>query len=71
MIRLLLKIFLAYWIVAAIIIVIADSEPHRTIHSPELNDALDSALAIDRTDRSGCLRKRTLSGVAKITLFFA
>jgi two-component system sensor histidine kinase CpxA len=47
MTRLLLKIFLAYWVVAAIIIVIADSEPHRSIHSPELNDALDSALAMD------------------------
>jgi two-component system sensor histidine kinase CpxA len=47
MIRLLLKIFLAYWIVAGIVIVISDFEPHRHIHNPELTDALDSALAMD------------------------
>jgi len=47
MIRLLLKIFLAYWAVAGIVIVISDYEPHRHIHNPELTDALDSALAMD------------------------
>jgi two-component system sensor histidine kinase CpxA len=46
-IRLLLKIFLAYWIVAGIVIVISDFEPHRHIHHPELMDALDSALVLD------------------------
>jgi two-component system sensor histidine kinase CpxA len=47
MIRLLLKIFFAYWAVAGIVIVISDFEPHRHIHNPELTDALDSALAMD------------------------
>ena len=50
MIRLLLKIFLAYWVVAGIVIVISDFEPHRHIHNPELTDALDSALAMDGRD---------------------
>jgi two-component system sensor histidine kinase CpxA len=47
MARLLLKIFLVYWIVAGIVIVISDFEPHRHTHHPELTDALDSALALD------------------------
>jgi two-component system sensor histidine kinase CpxA len=47
MIRLLLKIFLAYWVAAGIVIVISDFEPHRHIHHPELTDALDSALAMN------------------------
>jgi two-component system sensor histidine kinase CpxA len=47
MIRLLLKIFIAYWIVAGIVIVISDFEPHRHIHHPELTDALDSSLALN------------------------
>lgn len=47
MVRLLLKIFLAYWVVAGIVIVISDFEPHRHIHNPELTTALDSALAMD------------------------
>ncbi len=47
MVRLLLKIFLAYWIAAGVVIVISDFEPHRHIHNPELTDALDTALAMD------------------------
>jgi two-component system sensor histidine kinase CpxA len=47
MIRLLLKIFVAYWVAAGIVIAISDFEPHRHIHNPELTDALDSALAMD------------------------
>jgi len=47
MIRLLLKIFFAYWAVAGIVIAISDFEPHRHIHNPELTDALDSALAME------------------------
>jgi two-component system sensor histidine kinase CpxA len=47
MIRLLFKIFIAYWIAAGIVIAISDYEPHRQIHNPELTDALDSALAIN------------------------
>jgi len=49
MIRLLLKIFLAYWVAAGIVIAISDYEPHRHIHNPELTDALDSALCDERT----------------------
>lgn len=47
MIRLLLKIFIAYWVAAGIVIAISDYEPHRQIHNPELTDALDSALAMN------------------------
>ncbi len=47
MIRLLLKIFFAYWIAAGLVIVVSDFEPHRHIHNPELMDALDSALAMN------------------------
>ena len=46
MIRLILKIFLAYWIAAGVVIVIGDFEPHWQIHHPELSDALDSSLAM-------------------------
>jgi two-component system, OmpR family, sensor histidine kinase CpxA len=47
MVRLLLKIFLAYWVAAGVVILVLDFEPHRRIHNPELMDALDSALAMD------------------------
>src|SRR5689334_13890946 len=47
MIRLLLKIFFAYWAVAGIVIAISDFEPYQHIHNPELTDALDSALAME------------------------
>jgi two-component system sensor histidine kinase CpxA len=46
MIRLLLKIFLAYWIAAGIVIFISDFEPHMHVHNPELMDALDMLLAL-------------------------
>jgi len=47
MIRLVFKIFLAYWIAAGVVIAISDFEPHRHIHNPELTDALDGSLAIN------------------------
>ena len=47
MFRLLLKILIAYWIAAAIVIFITDFEPHRQIHHPELTDALNSSLALN------------------------
>lgn len=47
MIRLLFKIFIAYWIAAGIVIVISDVEPHRRIHNPELMDAFEGALSMD------------------------
>src|SRR5438093_18790 len=47
MVRLVLKIFLAYWIAAGVVIAISDFEPHRHIHNPELVDALDSSLAMN------------------------
>lgn len=47
MVRLVLKIFLAYWIAAGVVIAISDFAPHRHIHSPELADALDGSLAMN------------------------
>ena len=47
MVRLVLKIFLAYWIAAGVVIAISDFEPHRHIHNPELVDALNSSLAMN------------------------
>ena len=47
MTQLLLKIFLAYWLAAGIVIFVSDYEPHRHIHLPELQDALDSSIAIN------------------------
>jgi two-component system sensor histidine kinase CpxA len=46
MVRLVLKIFLAYWLAAGVVIAISDFEPHRHIHNPELVDAVDGALAM-------------------------
>lgn len=43
---LLLKIFLAYWVAAGVVIIAADLQPHKLIHTPELSDALDSSLGI-------------------------
>jgi two-component system sensor histidine kinase CpxA len=45
MYSLLSKIFLAYWVAAISVIVIADLEPHNLIHTPELTDALNTSLA--------------------------
>jgi two-component system sensor histidine kinase CpxA len=47
MMRLVLKIFLAYWIAASVVIFVVDFEPHRQIHHPEISDALDSSLAMN------------------------
>ena len=47
MIRLVFKIFLAYWFAAGVVIAISDFEPHRHIHNPELTDALTDRLAIN------------------------
>jgi two-component system sensor histidine kinase CpxA len=47
MARLLLKIFLAYWIAAGIVIVLFDLGPHRHIHNTQLTDALDASLAMN------------------------
>jgi hypothetical protein len=43
---LILKIFLAYWFAAAIVIVISDFGPHWPVHNPELAEALNGSLAI-------------------------
>jgi len=45
--RLVLKIFLAYWIAAGVVIFVLAIEPHRPLHHPELTDALDSSLAMN------------------------
>jgi two-component system sensor histidine kinase CpxA len=47
MIRLVFKIFLAYWFAAGVVIAISDFEPHRHIHNPELTDALNGSLGIN------------------------
>jgi len=47
MLRLVLKIFLAYWIAAGVVIVVSDLEPHRENHHPQLEDALDSSLTMN------------------------
>jgi two-component system sensor histidine kinase CpxA len=44
MYSLLSKIFLAYWIAASLVIVFANFEPHRLVHTPELTDALNTSL---------------------------
>jgi two-component system sensor histidine kinase CpxA len=77
MIRLLLKIFLAYWVAAGIVIAISDYEPHRHIHNPELTDALDSALAmdgrsmVDAYEGGRCAAFEKLHTTAKDGLFLA
>ncbi|HEY5055634.1 MAG TPA: histidine kinase dimerization/phospho-acceptor domain-containing protein [Acidobacteriaceae bacterium] len=47
MARLLLKIFLAYWIAAGAIILLFDLGPHRHMHNPQLADALDASIVIN------------------------
>jgi len=47
MARLLLKIFLAYWIAAGVVIVLFDLGPHRHVHSTQLTDALDASMAMN------------------------
>jgi len=75
--RLLLKIFLAYWLAAGIVIVISDFEPHRHIHNPELMDALNSALAINgRTmirayENGSCNEVQTGLSSARESLYLA
>jgi two-component system sensor histidine kinase CpxA len=77
MIRLLLKIFLAYWVAAGIVIAISDYEPHRHIHNPELTDALDSALAmdgrslVDAYEAGRCLEFQKLHTTARDGLYLA
>jgi two-component system sensor histidine kinase CpxA len=46
MIRLLLKMFLAYWIAAVVVIAIADLGPHQHMHTPQLMDAVDSGVQL-------------------------
>lgn len=47
MLRLVLKIFIAYWMAAGVVILISDFEPHRETHHPELEDALNSSLTMN------------------------
>jgi signal transduction histidine kinase len=46
MLRLILKMFLAYWIAAITVIAIADLEPHSHMHTPQLMDAVDSGIQL-------------------------
>jgi two-component system, OmpR family, sensor histidine kinase CpxA len=45
MYSLLFKIFVAYWIAASLVLVLANFEPHSLLHTPELTDALNTSLA--------------------------
>jgi two-component system sensor histidine kinase CpxA len=47
MLSLVTKIFLAYWLAAGVVIVVADLEPHKLVHTPELSDALDTSLIMN------------------------
>ena len=66
MLRLVLKIFLAYWIAAGVVIVVSDLEPHRENHHPQLEDALDSSLTMngsfltDAIERGRCAEVKSL-----------
>lgn len=77
MIRLLLKIFIAYWIAAGIVIAISDYEPHRHIHNPELMDALDGALAmngrslVDAYEGGRCQQVQKLVNTSRDGLYLA
>jgi two-component system sensor histidine kinase CpxA len=45
MMKLVFKIFIAYWLAAGVVIVISDIEPHPHLHTPQLMDALNASLA--------------------------
>jgi two-component system sensor histidine kinase CpxA len=63
MLRLVLKIFLAYWIAAGVVIVVSDFEPHRENHHPQLEDALDSSLAMNGSFLADALESGRCSDV--------
>jgi len=77
MARLLLKIFLAYWLAAVAVILVSNFEPHKHIHNPELNDALDSALLmsgrtmIDAYESGRCPEVQQLFHSERDELFLA
>ncbi|MGH9563220.1 MAG: sensor histidine kinase [Terracidiphilus sp.] len=60
MIRLIIKIFLAYWLAAGLTIIAVNIGPHEHMHIPELRDALyasllrDAHLAFQKYNTSGC-----------------
>ncbi|HZP06354.1 MAG TPA: ATP-binding protein [Terracidiphilus sp.] len=60
MIRLIVKIFLAYWLAAGLVIVAVNIRPHQHMHIPELTDALyasldhDALLALQSYRAHGC-----------------
>jgi len=69
MARLLLKIFVAYWIAAGAIILLFDLGPHRHMHNPQLADALDASVAINGSmlaaayESGGCaMAEKSVSG---------
>jgi len=60
MFRLIVKIFLAYWFAAGLVILAVNIGPHQHMHIPELTDALhvtldhDARLALDAYRTKGC-----------------
>ena len=77
MARLLLKIFLAYWLAAGAVIIVSDFGPQKHIHNPALNDALNSALSIngrmivDAYENGRCTRAQQLFTDSHDGLFLA
>lgn len=57
--NLLAKVFLAYWLAAGTVIMVSDLQPHKLVHTPELEDALDSSLAINGSLLADAYKKGT------------
>jgi two-component system sensor histidine kinase CpxA len=58
------KIFLAYWLAAGVVIVIADLQPHKLVHTPELSDALDTSLAMNGHGLIGAYKSGNCTSVS-------
>jgi two-component system sensor histidine kinase CpxA len=58
------KIFLAYWLAAGVVIVIADLQPHKLVHTPELSDALDTSLTMNARGLIGAYKSGNCASVA-------
>ena len=67
MARLLLKIFLAYWIAAGIVIVLFDLGPHRHLHNTQLTDALDASLALNGRMLAAAYQSGSCAAAGRVT----
>lgn len=65
MVSLIIKIFLAYWVAAGLVIIALNIGPHSHMHKPEIRDALDASLAFtskrlfEQYQRHECSRELT------------